>query len=67
MRRWWGYFKNSNIDFIHTSGGQSQPGTANIKENELKWSFMKSLTGKRIIADTGYGVGGAADSNNLQQ
>ena len=57
---WWGFFASSTqIDFIHTSGGQSNPASVNIKPNELRWSFLSTLTGKRIIADTGYGVAGA--------
>jgi hypothetical protein len=53
MRTWWNFFKDSPyVDFIHTSGGQSQP-YANIKNNELSWQFMNQLTGRKIIADTG--------------
>ena len=66
MTTWWGFFKTSvHIDYLHTSGGQSRPDIVNIKQNELKWAFMSTLTGKRIIADTGYGVaGGSAGHTN---
>ena len=30
----------------------------------LTWSYMSSLTGKKIIADSGYGVAGGASNNN---
>ena len=54
MTTWWGFFKTSPyIDYIHTSGGQSRPDLSNIKQNELTWSFMSRLTGKKIIADCG--------------
>lgn len=59
MTTWWGYFKtSSHINFIHTSGGQSRGDLSQIKPNELSWSFMSTLTGKKIIADSGYGVAG---------
>jgi hypothetical protein len=75
MQSWWGFFSSSvNIDFIHTSGGQSRANSAQIKPNELRWAFLSALTGKRIIADTGYGVAGGSsghtdaydDVNNLK-
>jgi hypothetical protein len=61
MTTWWGFFKTSpHITFLHTSGGQSRADLVNIKQNELRWAFMSTLTGKRIIADTGYGVAGGS-------
>jgi hypothetical protein len=32
----------------------------NLKPNELRWDFVSQVTGKRIIADCGYGVAGGA-------
>jgi len=64
MQRWWGFFKTSPyIDFVHTSGGQGQGGSAEYKPGELKWSDFSRITGKRIIADCGYGVGGGLSNN----
>lgn len=64
MTQWWSFFKDSSqIDFIHTSGGQAHGELSNIKPNELSWSFMSQLTGKRIIADCGYGAGGGSSNN----
>lgn len=64
MQLWWSYFSSSPyISFIHTSGGSSRPDLANIKPNELTWAFMSQLTGKKIIADCGYGVGGSGQNN----
>lgn len=34
-----------------------------IKPNELSWSFVSSATGKKIIADCGYGVAGGSSDN----
>ena len=60
---WWGFFKTSpHVDFIHTSGGQGHPESTEFKPNELKWSFLNKATGKKIIADCGYGVAGSPDS-----
>ncbi len=54
MTTWWSFFKNASyIDFVNTSGGQAHAETAEIKPNELKWSDVNQITGKRIIADCG--------------
>ena len=54
MTTWWSYFKTSPyVDFIHTSGGQAHGELSTIKPNELSWSFMSTLTGRKIIADSG--------------
>jgi hypothetical protein len=55
MSTWWGYFASSpNINFIHTSGGQNRGDSAMIQGTHgLTWSYMSSLTGKKIIADSG--------------
>lgn len=65
MEKWWGYFKSSPyIDFINTSGGEGHGESSQFKPNELSWSFLSSLTGRKIIADCGYGVFGAGLSTN---
>ena len=54
MPTWWGYFASSpNINFIHTSGGQNRGDLSTIQRSGLTWSYMSSLTGKKIIADSG--------------
>ncbi len=59
QRTWWSFFADSKqIDFINTSGGESHGESSEIKPGEARWSFMSQLTGKKIIADSGYGVGG---------
>lgn len=66
QRDWWGYFSSSpHIDFIHTSGGESHGESSEIKPGENRWAFLSGLTGKKIIADSGYGVGGAGLGKKL--
>jgi len=62
---WWGFFKDSkDIDFINTSGGRMHGELAELKPGELRWSFLSQSTGKKIIADSGYGIGGGVFSKN---
>jgi hypothetical protein len=49
MKEWWGYFKYSNIDFIHLINGESFKNSSSI--HSLTWEFMTRLTKKRIIAE----------------
>ncbi len=59
MTKWWSYFSNSTqIDFVHTSSGESRADIEEVQVGQLKWKFISELTGKRIIADTGYGEKG---------
>ena len=46
MTDWWAYFKDSeNIDFVYTSS-QDMP-------YELSFKFLSSLTGKKLIVESG--------------
>lgn len=55
MPTWWGYFKDSNhVDFIHTSGGGHLASNNLIDpHNKITYEYMKRLTGKSIISDSG--------------
>ena len=66
MRKWWKYFQYSNIDFIHTSHGNSFANSLFVEHesDSLTWSFMAQLTQKRIIADASFGFGGGIESEN---
>lgn len=64
MRKWWSYFASASIDFIHTSGGNARADLAQIKPNEVTYRFMSQTTGKKILADTGYGVAGTPSGHN---
>ena len=64
--QWWGFFASSkDIDFINTSGGRMHGELDQLKDGELRWRFLSESTGKRIIADAGYGIGGEGYSKNL--
>lgn len=62
QQQWWGYFADADIDFIHTSGGRMHGELNELKPGELRWRFLSELTGKKIIADAGYGIAGAGYS-----
>lgn len=72
QRTWWNYFKDSHsqIDFLFTSGGGARAESPHIHINEqthqgeITYKFMHNLTGKPIIADTGYGVDGHEADNS---
>lgn len=62
---WYGAMPLSKVDFLYTSGGTSQAGSANIKtENKMTWSGIYNATKKGIIADCGYGAGGGSTGHN---
>ena len=53
MIQYWGFFKSLDIDYIHMANGRAQANSSEIKPNQLKWSFMNNLTGKKMLADSG--------------
>lgn len=51
---------------MNTSGGRTEGGNERIRmdnNNNVTWKQISQLTGKTIIADAGYGVGGACDGS----
>jgi len=60
-------FNLSRFTFMHTSGGQARPsgspGSAAITNNKMTYKEIHDLTGKPILADCGYGVGGASQGH----
>ena len=65
---WMGPFlQHGSVDFVHTSGGRTTASSPRVRAhaegNPLTWADLHRLSGRGIIADTGYGVGGrlAAD------
>jgi hypothetical protein len=51
----------SQFTFINTSGGSTQAGAARIRSsNQMTWAGVSQVTGKPILADTGYGVNGSS-------
>ena len=71
---WFSSFTMSDFTYMNTSGGRTDANSTKIRnENGTTWSSIHSVTGKCIIADDGYGVGGGSighdptwdDVNNL--
>jgi hypothetical protein len=59
---WYSNFDMSLFTFVHTSGGSTDGGTATIRgSNKMTWRGVHTVTGKPILADTGYGVNGRSE------
>jgi uncharacterized repeat protein (TIGR02543 family) len=64
-KEWLNAMPKSSFNYRNTSGGRTQGDQARIRSdanNLATWAGISSLSGVQIIADDGYGVGGA--SNN---
>jgi hypothetical protein len=58
---WYSNFDMSQFSFVNTSGGGTNADTAKIRSaNGMTWAGLSQVTGKPILADTGYGANGAA-------
>jgi hypothetical protein len=54
-------FEMTKFSFINTSGGSTDATSAKIRaDNLMTWAGVSQVTGKPILADTGYGVNGAS-------
>jgi hypothetical protein len=59
-RDWYSNFNMDDFAFINTSGGGTDAGTARIRAvNTMTWAGVHRVTGKPILADTGYGAAGS--------
>lgn len=59
--QWYANFDMSLFQFINTSGGGTEAGNTKIRSsNDMTWAGVHGVTGKSILADTGYGVNGAS-------
>jgi hypothetical protein len=59
--QWYANFDLSLFTFVNTSGGGTNANTAKIRSpNEMTWAGLSKVTGKPILADTGYGANGSA-------
>jgi hypothetical protein len=57
---WYSHFDLSLVSFINTSGGGTDASNAKIRSsNAMTWAGVHQVTGKPILADTGYGVAGS--------
>jgi hypothetical protein len=58
---WYSNFDMSLFTFVNTSGGGTNADTSKIRSgNNMTWAGLHQVTGKPILADTGYGANGAA-------
>jgi hypothetical protein len=56
---WYANFDMTQFTFVNTSGGGTNAGTAVIRTaNKMTWAGLSLVTGKPILADTGYGANG---------
>jgi hypothetical protein len=58
-KNWYSYFDMSLFTFINTSGGGTDAATAKIRGDAMTWAGVNQVTGKPILADTGYGANGS--------
>lgn len=62
---WYAAMPCSKATFLYTSGGISLANNASIKsENKMTWQAASSAAKMGIIADCGYGAGGASTGHN---
>ena len=58
---WYTNFDMSLFTFINTSGGGTDANNVKIRaNNNMTWAGVSKVTGKPILADTGYGASGSA-------
>jgi hypothetical protein len=58
--QWYSNFDLGLLTFINTSGGSTSASTAKIRGDNMTWAGVSQVTGKPIMADTGYGVNGSS-------
>jgi hypothetical protein len=64
-RQWFSNFDLSLFSFVHTSGGHTDGGSAQIRaDNKMTWRGVSEATGKPVLADTGYGVNGRSEGED---
>jgi hypothetical protein len=60
-QEWYSHFDMTKFTFINTSGGSTDATSAKIRpSNAMTWAGVSAVTGKPILADTGYGVNGSS-------
>jgi hypothetical protein len=59
-KTWYANFDMSLFTFINTSGGSTDAATAKIRGDAMTWAGVHQVTGKPILADTGYGINGSS-------
>jgi hypothetical protein len=62
---WFSSLTMSDFAYMNTSGGQTEADNAKIRSvNHTTWNQIYTLTGKGIIADDGYGLGGGSTGHD---
>jgi hypothetical protein len=60
-RDWYANFNMMDFTFINTSGGGTDANNTRIRSNnDMTWAGVHQVTGKPILADTGYGAAGSS-------
>lgn len=58
---WYSNFDLSKFTFVNTSGGSTQGASSKIRnDNKMTWAGVSQVTGKGVLADTGYGANGVS-------
>jgi len=58
---WYSHFDLSQFTFVNTSGGSTLGANTKIRsDNNMTWSGVSQVTGKGVLADTGYGANGVS-------
>lgn len=62
---WYSNFDLSLFTFVNTSGGSTLGASDKIRnDNEMTWAGVSGVTGKGILADTGYGAAGVSEGHD---
>ena len=60
-KAWYSNFDLSKFTFVNTSGGSTLAANTKIRaENGMTWAGVSQVTGKGVLADTGYGANGVS-------
>lgn len=58
---WYSSFDLSKFTFVNTSGGSTEAASSKIRgANNMTWAGVSQVTGKAVLADTGYGANGVS-------
>ena len=58
---WYSHFDLSLFTFVNTSGGSTLAASSKIRnDNMMTWAGASQVTGKGVLADTGYGAAGVS-------
>jgi hypothetical protein len=59
-QQWFSNFNMGSFSFVNTSGGSTEAANTKLRStNNMTWSGVSGVSGKPILADTGYGANGA--------